>query len=219
MNGPHDVGGLHGFGPVIPDADSDHFHAEWERRLFALTLAMGATGTWNLDQSRAAREKIGALRYRQSSYFQIWHAGLEALLIEHGLVSQAELESGERSAEPVPLSRTLAADEVAAALARGAPVAREVSSPARFAPGDRVRTRNLQPASHTRLPGYIRAKPGTIARLHGAHVLPDEHARTGAEAPEWLYSVSFDAHEVFGAETTADALYVDCWESYLEPHP
>ncbi len=216
MNGPHDVGGLHGFGPATPDADDQNFHAGWEQRVFALTLAMGATGAWNLDQSRSARESMGAQAYRQSSYYQIWHAGLLTLLLDRSLVSAGELDSGEVSVAPVPLPGKLAAGQVAQTLARGAPVERAPTDAARFAPGERVFTRNHQPATHTRLPAYIRNRPGTIASVHGVHVFADEHAVTGAEAPQWLYSVRFDATELFGPETTANDIYVDCWESYLQ---
>ena len=217
MNGPHDIGGLHGFGPVVQDADDDPFHEPWERRLFALALAMGATGAWNLDQSRFARESMGQVRYRQSSYFQIWLAGLETLLLERGLVTPEELEKGSVKADPIKLPRLLLAGNVRSALEKGAPVDRPLQGFAQFGCGDQVVVRNLQPASHTRLPGYIRGRPGHIAAINGAHLLPDEHASTGNEKPEWLYSVCFNAVDLFGAETTASEIYVDCWESYLRP--
>jgi len=217
MNGPHDIGGLHGFGPVVQDADDDPFHAPWERRLFALALAMGATGAWNLDQSRYARESMGQLRYRQSSYFQVWLAGLETLLLERGLVTPEELEQGTARPDPIELPRCLLAADVRKALEKGAPVDRPLQGFAQFGEGDSVVVRNLQPTTHTRLPAYVRGHPGQIAAINGAHLLPDEHARTGNEKPEWLYSVRFDAVDLFGSETTASDIYVDCWESYLRP--
>src|SRR5690606_10313954 len=94
MNGVHDMGGMHGFGPVRPERDEPWFHAEWERRAFALALAMGATGSWTLDQSRAARESIPAATYLASSYYEIWLAALEALMRERGLVREDELVDG-----------------------------------------------------------------------------------------------------------------------------
>lgn len=217
MNGPHDVGGQHGFGAVQPDPDDEPFHAPWEPRLFALTLAMGATGAWNLDQSRAAREAIGQVRYRNSSYYQIWLEGMIALLRERGLVTDDELRTGKALAPPVKLPRRLAADRVPAAMAAGAPTERQVGGMRAFVDGDRVRTRNLQPPTHIRLPAYIRDKPGVVVRCHGAHVLADTHAqREPDEAPQWLYSVRFEAADLFGPFTSAEAVYVDCWESYLE---
>ncbi|MGA1725850.1 MAG: nitrile hydratase subunit beta, partial [Burkholderiaceae bacterium] len=63
MNGVHDMGGMHGFGAVQPEVDEPVFHAAWERQALALTLAMGATGQWNLDQTRRARESLPAAAY------------------------------------------------------------------------------------------------------------------------------------------------------------
>jgi nitrile hydratase len=216
MNGVHDMGGLQDFGPVVPEADEPKFHHPWERRAFALTLAMGGTGTWNLDQTRAARESLPPAQYLASSYYQIWLEGLRALLLERGLVTTDELADG-RLREPArTLPRVLTADRVASALARGSPTLRTVTGAARFRVGDRVRTRNLHPPTHTRLPRYCRGRAGTIASIHGAHVFADAHARGVGEQPQWLYTVRFAASELWGAETTANAVHVDCWESYLE---
>jgi nitrile hydratase len=82
--------------------------------------------------------------------------------------------------------------------------------------GDKVRTRNLNPATHTRLPRYCRDKPGTIARVHGFHVFPDVHATGRGENPQWLYSVRFEAADLWGPHTTASAVHVDLWEPYLK---
>jgi hypothetical protein len=53
-----DLGGQDGHGVVSPEPEGELFHANWERMALALTLAMGATGTWNLDKSRSVRETI-----------------------------------------------------------------------------------------------------------------------------------------------------------------
>jgi nitrile hydratase len=216
MNGVHDMGGMQGFGPVVPEADEPRFHHAWERRAFALTLAMGATGAWNLDQARRARESLAPARYVASSYYEIWLGGLLALLAERELVTPAEAVSGRVAVPPRALPRTLDAESVAATLARGAPTLRTAATPARFAPGDAVRTRNLHPATHTRLPRYCRGKPGIVAAVHGAHVYPDANARGAGETPQWLYAVRFEARDLWGPDTTAAAVYVDCFEPYLE---
>jgi nitrile hydratase len=216
MNGVHDMGGLQGFGPVVPEADEPAFHAPWERRVFALTLAMGATGAWNLDQSRAARESLPPAQYLASSYYRIWLDGMQKLLLARGLVTEEELGDGRARTPPRAVARVLRADRVADVLARGSPTERPGTTSPRFSAGDAVRTRNVHPASHTRLPRYCRDKPGVIARVHGVHVFADTHAK-GDEAPQWLYSVRFDARALWGAATTAGAVSVDCWESYLEP--
>ncbi|MFO1323938.1 MAG: nitrile hydratase subunit beta [Burkholderiales bacterium] len=216
MNGVHDMGGMQGFGPVVPEIDEPRFHAAWERRVFALTLAMGGTGAWTLDQTRAARESLPPAHYLASSYYRIWLDGLDRMLRERGLATPDELADGRLRARPLPLPRVLTADRVPAALLRGSPVQRDAASPARFAVGDRVRARNVHPRTHTRLPRYCRGKPGTIARVHGAHVLADASATGAGELPQWLYTVRFAAADLWGADTTASAVHADLWESYLE---
>ena len=111
MNGVHDMGGMHGFGPVQPERDEPVFHDDWERRALALTLAMGATGQWNLDMTRAARESLPPRTYLNSSYYRIWTLALERLMIERGLVSTAELGRGQADGPGAPL-RVLRAEKV-----------------------------------------------------------------------------------------------------------
>jgi nitrile hydratase beta subunit len=217
MNGVHDMGGMQGFGPVVPEPDEPRFHDAWERRAFGLTLAMGATGLWNLDQTRAARESLPPAQYLGSSYYQVWLAGLTRLLLERRLVTSDEIAEGRMREPAAKVSGVLAAGRVASALAAGSPTARTPDGTARFATGDAVRARNIHPSSHTRLPRYCRGKCGTIAALHGAHVFPDANARGEGERPQWLYTVRFDARELWGSDTSANAIHVDCWEAYLEP--
>lgn len=219
MNGPQDLGGMHGFGPVLREENEPLFHAPWERRAFALTLAMGATGAWNLDMSRHARESLPPATYLASSYYEIWTRGLERLLVDRGLVTADEIAAGRALAPPAPLPRgPLAADKVAAGLARGAPTDRPASEPPRFAIGDRVRTKVMNPTGHTRLPRYARGKVGTVAMHHGAHVFPDTHAHGEGEAPRHLYTIVFEGPELWGAEADPTiSVSIDAWDSYLEP--
>ena len=218
MNGVHDMGGQHGFGPVTPEPDEPVFHADWERRAFALTLAMGATGTWNLDGARFARESLPPVTYLSSTYYEIWFGALERQLEEHGLVSAEERAAGRALEPPKPVARTLAAEDVPATLGRGGPTARDATRPARFAVGDRVRARNLNPPTHIRLPRYVRGHVGTVELVHAPHVFPDTHAHGLGEQPEWLYTVRFDARELWGpgADPTV-GVSTDAFEPYLEP--
>jgi hypothetical protein len=192
VNGAHDMGFAHGFGPVEPEPDEPAFHAEWERRVFALTIAMGASGEWNIDSSRFAREDRPPPDYLSKTYYELWLAGLERLLAERGVLER-------------PPSRVLAAADVPAVLARGGAVEREPPRPARFAAGDRVRTRAINPRGHTRLPRYARGREGVIERVHGCHVFPDSNAHGQGEDPQWLYSVRLGS------------VFVDAFEPYLEP--
>jgi nitrile hydratase len=218
VNGGQDLGGMMGFGPVNPEPDEPWFHARWEKRAFGVTLAMGATGSWSLDASRHARETLPPGEYLSSSYYEIWTKGVERLVVGAGLVTPEELAQGRALVPPKPVKRVLKPEDVASVLARGGPTEREAPAPARFAVGDAVRTRNLNPATHTRLPRYARAKQGVIERVHGAHVFPDTNAHGQGEAPQWLYTVRFTGPELWGEE--ADPMLtvsVDAWESYLEP--
>ncbi|KND58289.1 Cobalt-containing nitrile hydratase subunit beta [Candidatus Burkholderia verschuerenii] len=176
MNAGHDMGGMQGFGPVTQDACdapcASPFHAEWERRVLAVTLAMGATGQWNIDTSRAARESLPPAQYLGSTYYEIWFEGLKKLLAAKSLASAEELASGHAIDPPKANVRTMKAADVGAALLRGSPVEREIDTPSRFAPNDIVRTKVMNPPTHTRLPRYCRGKLGTIVAIRGAHVFP-----------------------------------------------
>jgi nitrile hydratase subunit beta len=218
MNGAHDMGGVHGFGRVEPEPDEPVFHAAWERRAFAITVAMGATGEWNIDMSRFARENRAPADYLAKSYYELWLAGLEALLAERRLVSAEELAAGRALGSPRPVTRILAADDVDRVLSRGTVTAREPNAPARFKLGDRVRARNMHPSGHTRLPRYVRGRVGTVERVRGCHVFPDSNAAGTGEQPQWLYAVQFEGRELWGASGDPKLkVSVDAWEPYLEP--
>jgi nitrile hydratase subunit beta len=217
MNGAHDMGGVHGFGAVLPEPDEPVFHANWERRVLALTLAMGATGEWTLDAARFARENRPPAEYLSKSYYQIWLAGLEQLLVERGLVAPGELAEGRSLWPAKAVKRTLAARDTAGLLKRGGPTNREAAGPARFKVGDQVRAKNIHPVTHTRLPRYVRGHTGTITCVHGCHVLPDSNAHGHGEDPQWLYTVAFPGRELWGAEADPTVtVSVDAFEPYLE---
>jgi nitrile hydratase len=215
MNGPQDMGGFTRFGPVAPEQDEALFHAEWEKRALAITLAMGATGTWNIDTSRHARERLPALQYWSSSYYRIWIAGLETLMTEAGLLTREEIEAGRPLMPPQPLKRKLMANAVPAVLARGGPSDRPSNRPQGFQLGERVHTRQIDAAGHTRLPRYARDKTGEIVQVHGTHVFPDSSAHGKGDDPHWLYTVRFSARELWG-KATGDSVCIDLWEPYLE---
>ena len=217
MDGAHDMGGVPWSDPVLPEPDEPMFHAEWERRAFAITLAMAMPGGWNIDMSRFAREDRPPEEYLGKSYYQIWLAGLERLMLERGLIASDEIEAGKPLHQTRPVTKTLTSEGVAAMLHRGGPTEREPKGPARFAIGDRVRTTMIHPPTHTRLPRYVRGHIGTIAMLHGVHVFPDSNS-LGNENPQWLYTVTFDGRELWGPDGDASVkTSVDAWESYLEP--
>lgn len=219
MNGMHDLGGMHGLGPINPEAEEPVFHAEWEKRIFGLTLAAAFLGKWNLDMSRYARERQHPVDYLRHTYYENWLAGLATLLLEAGLVSQEELASG-RAAGPADAdtrARVLRAQDVAAVMARGGPVSMPMKTSPRFKAGDRVRARNRHPIGHTREPRYVRGHVGVVHEHYGAHVFPDRHAQ-GSKEGRHLYNVRFAASDLWGEDATeCSAVHVDLWEDYLEP--
>lgn len=211
-----DLGGRDGFGQVTPEPEGELWHEPWEPRALALTLAMGATGAWNIDQSRSARETLPD--YARLSYYRIWLAALQRLMVERGLVSDDEIAEARAQVGPKPLTRVLTADIVPAVLARGSATERPASTPARFTIGDRVRTRSGHVEHHTRLPGYAQGRVGTIERVHGTHVFADANAQGLGEQPQWLYTVAFAGRELWGDDAHAGLrVSVDAWDDYLEP--
>ena len=218
MNGVHDMGGLECFGPIDTDPD-ELFHADWEKLVLTLSLAIGATGTWNLDQSRFARESLEPSEYLSIGYYRIWLYALESLLVKHELISTEELALGKSLEQAKSVKRVLLASDVSQVLNRGGPTNRDVSTNAIYKVGDKVRVRNIHASTHTRLPAYIRNHTGVVHCIHGAHVYPDSNALGDGENPQWLYNVKFSARELWGERRDEhDVVHVDCWEPYLESH-
>ncbi len=217
MNGAHDLGGMHGFGPVEPEPDEPVFHANWEKRAFALTLAMATPGSWNIDMSRFARENRPPAEYLAMSYYQIWFAALETMLKQRALVADDEILAGHSLHAPKKVPRTLSPSDVAQVLYRGGPTERETNAKAAFKAGDKVRAKTINPLTHTRLPRYVRGHVGTIEHVIGCHVFPDSNALGAGENPQWLYTVRFDGRELWGADADPTvSVSVDAWEPYLE---
>ena len=219
MNGPHDLGGMHGLGPVNPEPEAEEpvFHADWEKRALAVTLALGALGQWSIDASRYARERQHPVDYLRNSYYENWMAGVERLLVEKGLVTEEELASGAASA-PASESlteRVLRADRVPAAMAKGSSAEMAADAAPRFAVGDTVRARNFHPTGHTRAPRYVRGRTGLVHAHYGSHILPDRSA-AGEKLGVHLYNVRFEGEELWGPDAPSrEAVYLDLWETYL----
>ena len=209
-----DLGGESGFGRVLPEPDGQLFHAAWEPRALAVTLAMGATGSWNIDASRAARETLPT--YRALGYYEVWVTALERMLRERGLVHADELAAGYVLHAALPVARVLRAADVPQVLAQGASTERPAATAARFAVGQRVRTQAAPVAHHTRLPGYARGRCGTVERVHGVHVFADAHAQGHGESPQWLYTVVFAGTELWADAAPGLTVSVDAWEPYLD---
>ena len=218
MNGPHDMGGMQSFGPVTPEPEHERFHAAWEKRVLATTLACGAMGVWNIDAMRSSRESLPPAEYLASSYYEIWFKALVSRLVADGLVTPEEVESGIARGPGKPVPNVMTADRVGPTLAAGSVYTRPPGTPAAFASGQRVRTRLMNPTHHTRLPRYARGKPGVVEAVRGFFVFADTNAHNLGDQPQWLYTVRFEGRDLWGPEADPSlSVSIEAWESYLEP--
>lgn len=216
MNGVHDMGGMHGFGKVEPEPNEPPFHAEWEARVLAMQRAMRFTRAWNIDMSRDALERLPAHVYLAASYYHRWALGLEGNALEKGLIDADEVTAGHALRPGKPVKR-MTKDDIGGAFTRGS-FSRETSTSPRFKPGDRVRTKNANPPSHTRLPRYARGRVGVVEAVRGCHVFPDSVTTSGGENPQWLYTVKFEGRELWGEGADPNLkVSVEAFEPYLEP--
>ena len=238
MNGAHDLGGMHGFGPVEPEPDEPVFHAAWERRAFAMTLALGAWRRWNLDISRSIREQMPPAEYLATTYYEHWLFGIERLLVDKGLVARDDMQRVQRgeltpatdaraapsapqpAASPTAQGGALRKDDVARVVHNRRGARLDDAVPPAFQVGQWVRARNIHPTGHTRLPRYCRGRRGIVAIDHGVFIFPDTHAAGQGTKPQHVYSVQFTARELWGPDAPErDRVCVDLWDDYLEAEP
>jgi len=226
MNGIHDMGGMHGFGRVEVEPDEPVFHSRWEARVFGIVQALPGG---NIDAGRHSLERLGPEAYLRNGYYGRWFASLERTLVDLGVVSREDVEKRISSlGRRTKASRGAKAPKAGASKKKVPPAGkpfvplvtsyvRTVDRPPRFASGDAVRTRNHQPAGHTRLPAYVRCRRGTIEHVHPAMVYPDDHANESGENPQYLYTVRFDGRELWGDDAEpGTVVHVDLFEPYLE---
>lgn len=219
MNGVHDMGGMHGMGPIVVEKDEPVFHSRWEARVYALHRAMGPWRKWNIDSGRYEIELIPAADYLRMSYYEKWFARFVSLLVKTGVVTRAEIESGKPAPGLVKLKPALTPDRVpSVALNRNLPTSEDPSIKPRFRVGQLVRARNIHPTGHTRLPRYARGRVGQDDRDHGVHIFPDTNALGLGEKRQHVYAVKFPARELWGEQASPrDSVYLDMWDDYLEP--
>ena len=216
MNGVHDMGGMHGMGPIPYEKNEPVFHEPWEGRVYALNAAMFAWRKWNTDRWRHDIETLPPADYLRMSYYEKWLRALEKRVVAYSFVTSHELESGK--AEPGSVKTTpIFTPERVRQFNRGIPSSKDPSVTPLFQVGERVRARNINPESHTRLPRYARGKTGEIIRDHGVYVFPDTNARYQGEKRQHVYSVRFRAPELWGESASPrDSVYLDMWDDYLE---
>jgi nitrile hydratase beta subunit len=213
----HDMGGMHGFGSVEPEPNEPVFHEPWEGRVLAMQRAMGYTRLWTIDGGRASLETLPPFTYLAASYYQRWFLGLEKRVVAHGLVGADEIKAGKSLRSGRRLNRKLTVADVPNTTKRGN-FERPAAAPAKFKAGDKVRGRNINPTTHTRLPRYARSKLGTVEAVRGCHVYPDTAALGDHNHAEWLYTVVFSGRELWGEEADPTiSISIEAFEPYLEP--
>lgn len=216
MDGVHDMGGLADFGRVRAEPGEPVFHEEWERRTFAMNMcALAFIGP--VDRVRHSIERMDPVEYLTTSYYEHWLHALATLAEEMGYVTREELETGQATKPAAIPHPAPSADAMIGLLRGGVPATRDEGPAPRFRAGDRIRARNFEFSGHTRLPRYARGKGGTVIAYRGNHVFPDTHAHDRGESPHPLYTVRFEAAELWGDNVKRrDCVHVDLWESYLE---
>jgi len=211
VNSVHDMGGMDGFGPIEREANEPVFHAEWERRMFALSFGIAAAVPMNDDHFRREVENLHPVAYLKASYYELWYRAYCAILSRRGTLD---------ATEPKGLSPALTAAQVWPAIEGGASTRMPAEGiVARFATGDAVVARNIHPTGHTRLPRYARGKSGVIHANRGVFSFADSNARGDGPCPQHLYTVAFAGEVLWGTGGGRDTVYLDLWDDYLDPSP
>lgn len=217
MKGGHDLGGRQGLGKINPEPESEEpvFHGDWERRVFAMTLATGMLGQWNIDESRYARESQHPVDYLQNSYYENWLAGIQNLLVNKGLITPEELTTATAAKKIESTLRVPNAEEALKIIQTGGPTLMPSSETPAFEVGDKVRARKLHTDNHSRLPTYAQGSIGIIEENYGCHVYPDKNSQ-GEHLGEFLYRVRFSSKSLWGSEAEDNEVLIDLWQPYLE---
>lgn len=217
MNGVHDMGGMHGMGPVVYDRNEPVFHDWWESRVYAITRVLRGP-RYNLDHARHQLELLPPAEYLRMSYYERWLTRLVDRLLASGAVTREELASGRPAPGSPKGTPAVTAADAPHVVRRRDSARRDRDVAPRFAVGQRVRARNMHPTGHTRLPRYARGKQGVVTKAHGIFLFPDTNAHFQGEKPQHVYSVRFAARELWGEQASPrDFVHVDMWDDYLEP--
>jgi nitrile hydratase len=224
MDGVHDLGGVkERFGPIVREEHEPVFHAPWEGRVYGMRQSVGPI--FRLGTHRAAIERLGKERYLESSYYEKWLSAFITCLIDQGTISEAELNAQVAKFEANPELPATEVVDNAKALAtmnrifrkRIVRVPVENETPL-FKVGDAVLVRDLHPAGHIRLPGYLRGKTGIIERYNGYYDIHDHERHDEPQPPPLpLYSVSFDMADLWGEGAEHGRIVADLAEHYIGP--
>jgi nitrile hydratase len=224
MNGIHDMGGMHGFGPVVREEHEPVFHEPWEGRVYGMRVRFGAKMPAPYPGvGRTHIESIPPKTYLEMSYYERFLESLVQRAIATGVITAEELDARTRRFEDDPAASVPRRDdpqavaETVEGLKTQRHPAREGRAP-RFKQGDAVAAINISRFGHNRLPRYIRGKHGVIERVNGLHAIEDEKAYGEDPTPQTVYTVGFEGAEVWGVECEPNLrVYVELWEDYLQP--
>ena len=217
MDGIHDMGGMQGWGSVAIDPDEPVFRERWHGRAFAMgAMSMGLSGT-NLDAFRHGLERLHPHDYLGDGYYGRWLACAETLLTDSGVLAPGAVEARARRLMGEEVEEPADVEENKPVFERGGPGSlRPIDDPPAFSPGDRVRAKDMRTDGHTRLPGYVRGRTGTVHALRPSALLPDTNAHFAGENPQHVYTVEFDSTKLWGPDAEPAKLRIDLFESYLE---
>lgn len=217
MKGGHDLGGRQGLGPINPEPENEEpvFHTDWERRVFAMTLATGMLGQWNIDESRFARESQHPVDYLKNSYYENWLAGIQNLLLKKGLLTEEELATTSVMQSAAEGLRIPNAQQALKIIETGGPSLLASDAKPEFNIGDSVRARKIHTSGHSRLPAYVQGSVGVIEENYGCHVYPDKNS-AGEHVGEFLYRIRFSNNSLWGSNEENNEVLVDLWQPYLE---
>ena len=202
MDGIHDTGGRQGFGPIRFTQAATAFHDHWEVEANSLYVLAVRLRIFNMDEYRHAIERMEPRHYLSASYYERSLTSLATLLVEKGIVTQAELER--RALGSFPLARP------------SVPGRSNAVEGERFQPGDRVRVKAEHVAGHVRMPGYIRGKTGCVVSESPAYPFPDAHAHGVEAQDEPTYDVRFRSEDLWPNSADAALVHVAVFQSYLE---
>ncbi len=217
MDGIHDMGGMQGFGVVEHDDNEPVFHHDWEARMRGISASLTAPSDSNLDWGRHVIECIPPADYLAIEYYNKWYLETAAGYVNSGVLTISELVSGKAESIPDGMGTPMPPEVVREEFGRREVTAMPADRAERYQINDTVHTRLISPPGHTRLPRYIRGHSGRVHAYYGWHILPDANAH-GDKRGEPLYCVAFRASDLWPEDGGKnDYVYIDMWESYLEP--
>ena len=242
----HNLGGLQGLDPITPELDV--FVEPWETRIFGIHTAMMALSNhldtavpgyaiddvpttfdsfWTWGHLRMGAEAMHPFEYFRLRYYEKWLGGISGFFVSEGYITQEELdtrtaeflEDSEKAAMPLPSGGDPAIDaQVVKYLREGDSPMRPAPAPPKFAVGDTVRIKDIDPVDHSRLPGNLKGCIATVVLVYDNAFTYFFPTADGIGTPMPVYSLAFKPEDLWN-EALADThsiYYNDIFEVYIE---